>query len=265
MNSINITWINLTIASLVLLIPIGIFYYYKTGLVKPLLWSFFRMTLQLIIVGLYLKYIFELNSVWINLAWVVLMSFAAAFTIVKRSSLILKKFFIPLILGIIANLIINIGLIAYIVIGANDFFNARYIIPITGMFIGNSLNVSIISLRSLFQSLVKDEERYKYNLISGANKNEALFPFISDALKDAFSPSIASTATIGLIWLPGMMTGQILGGSDPMTSIKYQIMIMVGIFSGNIITVVVSILLSKKFVFNKYDLFDKGLYSNNEN
>jgi putative ABC transport system permease protein len=259
MNATDITWIDLGIGSLVMLIPLLIFYYYKTGLVKPMIIAFVRMTVQLTLVGLYLKYIFEYNAIWLNIFWVVLMTFVAAFTVVNRSDLTQRKFYIPVLVGIIFNVLINGSIIALIVIGTDEFFNARYIIPIMGMFIGNSLNGTIIGLRSFYKALSIDEEKYRYYLMCGAGKNEALFPFLSDALKDAFSPTIASTATIGLIWLPGMMTGQILGGTDPITSIKYQIMIIIGIFAGTVISVFTSLILSKRFVFDGYDLFDKNV------
>ncbi|MFH1050018.1 MAG: ABC transporter permease [bacterium] len=263
MGTSDISWINLGIGSIIMIVPVIIFYYYRTGLVKPMLIAFARMTVQLFLVGIYLKYIFEFNALWLNLLWVVVMAFVAAYTVVKRSNLIQKKFYIPVFSGIGANIIINGILVAYIVVGVDSFFNARYIIPIMGMFIGNSLNSAIIGLRSFYKSLSHDEERYRYYLMCGADKNEALFPFISDAMKDAFSPTIASTATIGLIWLPGMMTGQILGGSDPLTSIKYQIMIIIGIFAGSVISVFVSLTMSKRFVFNKFDLFDKTVLISN--
>lgn len=257
MHATDISWFNLALGSIILLIPIIIFYYYRTGLTKPTLIAFGRMSIQLFFVGIYLKYIFEYNAIWLNVLWVIVMAFVASYTVVKRSELKQIKFYVPVLTGIIANVSVNGLLVAFIIIGTESFFNARYIIPIMGMFIGNSLNSSIIGLRSFYKTLSNDEERYRYYLMCGADKNEALFPFLSDAMKDAFNPTIASTATIGLIWLPGMMTGQILGGSDPLTSIKYQIMIMIGIFAGSVISVFISLTLSKWFTFDKGDMFDK--------
>jgi len=263
MQTTDISWVNLAIGSIVIIIPIFIFLYYRTGLVKPMLIAFSRMALQLFLIGVYLKYIFDYNAAWLNVLWVVIMVFVAAYTVVKRSDLVQRKFYIPVFSGITANIIINGLLVAFIVIGTDSFFNARYIIPIMGMFIGNSLNSAIIGLRSFYQSLSKDEERYRYYLMCGAEKSEALLPYLSEAMKDAFNPTIASTATIGLIWLPGMMTGQILGGSDPLTSIKYQIMIIIGIFAGSVISVFAGLLISKSFVFNKFDLFDRTVLTAN--
>jgi putative ABC transport system permease protein len=260
LNGNDIGWLEMLLGTIIMVIPIAILYYYKTGLNKPLAIAFLRMIVQLTLVGLYLEYIFDLNSTLVNIGWTIIMIFAAAYTIVERVELKMKFFFIPIIIGILTGIIVNGSLFAFVLIGSDFFFDARYIIPIMGMLIGNSLNSAIIGVRSFFKKLSNDVERYRYYLMCGATRNEALFQFISEAMQDAFSPTIASTATIGLIWLPGMMTGQILGGSDPLTAIKFQIMIIITIFVGSVISLFISINLAKRFVFDEYDMFNKKVF-----
>ncbi len=243
---IDIPWINIGIASSLLILPILVLSYYKTGLLRTMAWSFFRMSLQLSLVGFYLEYIFELDSTIINIAWVALMIVAASFTIVKRSDLSAKKFYFPVLSGILTNVVINGIVFAFLVFEGKDFFAARYIIPIMGMVIGNTLNSSIVAIRSYFSSMKKEKQKYRYYLMLGASEAEALFKFSSDAMKNSFSPVLASVASMGLIWLPGMMTGQILGGSNPLTAIKYQFLIMIAIFTGSVLTVAVSIKIAQK-------------------
>ena len=79
-------------------------------------------------------------------------------------------------------------------------------------------------------------------------------------MKIAFNPTIATTAIMGLISLPGMMTGQILGGSDPGVAVKYQIMLMITIFSSSILNVVLTIFLSNRFAFDAYDNLRKDIF-----
>jgi putative ABC transport system permease protein len=257
----EITWVNLLLGSLLLLFPAFIFWRYKTELLKPMIISFLRMALQLTLVGLYLEFIFEWDSIWVNLLWVLIMIVAAGQTIIQRSEIKDKRFYIPISVGTLMNVLINGAVFAFIIIGKDDFFFSRVMIPIFGMVIGNSISGTIIAIRSFYNSLIKEEERYRYYLASGASKAEALFPFMSQAIKDAFSPTIASTATIGLIWLPGMMTGQILGGSDPITAIKYQIAIIVAIFAGTVIAVYTSIKLSKNFALDDFLLPKREIFA----
>jgi putative ABC transport system permease protein len=254
LEQINISLTGIIIAFLTLLIPVYYFSHYKTELTKPMLTAFFRMVGQLLLVGIYLKYIFEWNSILINLLWVFIMIFAATFLIIKRSEIRLKTFFIPVISTISISFLFNIILFVFFIIGKESFFDARYIIPIAGMLIGNSITSTIIGLRAFFNTLRNEEEKYKFYLMAGATRKEALFDFIRKALKEAFNPTIASTATIGLIWLPGMMTGQILGGSDPTTAIEYQMIIVITIFVASVINVMLGINISKRIIFNKRDM-----------
>jgi putative ABC transport system permease protein len=120
------------------------------------------------------------------------------------------------------------------------------------MILGNCLRADIIGLNHFYQSIHKNEKSYHQSLAYGAALTEAVNPFFRDALRSAIAPTIASMATIGLVSLPGMMTGVILAGADPFTAIKYQIAIMIAIFSGTAITVFLAIRLT---VANSFDAF----------
>ena len=261
--SVDIEWLGLILSFFLLAIPILIFWYYKTKLVKPTVTAFARMAIQLLLLGIYLKYIFLFDKWWINGLWVVIMIIAAGFTIVKRSELRMNLFLLPLIISGFANIMINGSVIAFVIIGGDSFISAQYIIPISGMLIGNSLGSSIVGLRTLYRTLAKDEERYRYAIMCGASQGEAIFPFVSESLKSALNPIVANTATIGLIWLPGMMTGQILAGTDPTAAIKYQIMIVLTIFIASVISLFLSIVLSQKFAFNDFAIFNNNIFANN--
>jgi putative ABC transport system permease protein len=254
MNQHDISWTSLILGSLIFLIPIWIFYIYKTGLIRSTMIAIVRMAIQLFLVGLYLEVIFELNSILLNLAWVVVMIIAAGFVITSRSELSKKHIMFPLLIAIVINVIVNGAVYAFLIVGTDAIFYARYLIPIMGMVVGNSVNSTIIGLRKYFHSIKENEQQYIYMLMCGASQVEASFQFIRSALQEAFNPVIASTATIGLIWLPGMMTGQILGGSDPVIAIKYQIIIVISIFVGSVVTVYSTLKISKSFAFDNRDI-----------
>ena len=139
------------------------------------------------------------------------------------------------------------------VVKLDNMFEARYFIPITGMLLGNTLKTIIIALSYYFKQLDTESDLYKWYLANGATRSEALSRFKREALKIAFNPVIAATAIVGLISLPGMMTGQILGGSAPNVAIKYQIMLMITVFSSSIISVIITLLISDRNVFDGMD------------
>lgn len=258
MEQINIGIIGLSAAFITLIIPVYYFWFYRTKLNKPMLSAFARMTAQLFLAGIYLKYIFDWNNAYINILWIFIMIFAAVFLIIKRSEISLHTFFLPILATLSVSFLFNAFLYIFFILGSESFFDARYIIPIAGMLIGNSITSTIIGLRAFFNGLKEDAEKYQFYLMTGATRKEALFDFIRKSLQEAFNPVIASTATIGLIWLPGMMTGQILGGSDPTTAIKYQIIIVVTIFVSSVINVILGINISKRIIFDKRDMLILG-------
>lgn len=258
MNQIEISWIDLFLGSLIILIPIYLFFYYRTGLVKDTIIAIGRMVLQLVLVGLYLEFIFNFNSLLINILWLFVMVLAASQILISRSGLSYKYFALPILFAVVSNVLINCSVFAFFIVGKDNIFDARYLIPIMGMVIGNTVTSSIIGIRTFFNLVTKDIEIYKYKLMLSGSKSKALFEFNKAAMQEAFNPVIASTATIGLIWLPGMMTGQILGGSDPITAIKYQILIVIGIFAGSVINVFLAINTAKFFVFDDLDMFLKN-------
>ncbi len=261
MGAQDISWWDLSLGYLLIIFPILVFKYYQTGLVKPTLIAIARMTVQLYLVGVYLEFIFELNNVWFNVLWVAIMIVIASFTTIKRAKLNRKIFLIPMML---AFLIVIFAVDAYflgVVVKLDYLFDARYFIPITGMLIGNSMSNNIVAFNVYFTQLDKNQNQYKFALANGATKNEALKSFIKDALIKSLSPTIATTSVVGLISLPGMMTGQILGGQNPAVAIKYQIMIMITVLVTSLMSVILSILLSNKFIFDEMDLPLKNLYS----
>ena len=103
----DISWIDLGVGYLLLIIPLLAFRYYQTGLVRTMLVAIARMTVQLLLVGAYLGVIFRWNNGWINVLWVAVMIVVAAFTVVKRSELNRKLFVVPVLIAIAASVLIN--------------------------------------------------------------------------------------------------------------------------------------------------------------
>jgi len=260
--TLDINYINLILGYLLVLIPVIIFYHYKTGLIKDSLIAIVRMTIQLFLVGLYLEVLFEYNAAWINALWWIIMIIIATFTIIRRAYLTRRYFVIPLALSLFISLALVDAYFLGVVIDLDYFFDARYFIPISGIILGNCLKTNILGLNTFYKRLCQEKIRYRYYLANGATRGEALNPFIREALNTAFNPLIATITVIGLISLPGLMTGQILGGSSPEVAIKYQIMLMISLFVSTLISVVLTIIIANRFVFDEYGNMKSGVMKN---
>lgn len=260
MEIIDLSWVQLGIGFLILAIPAYILWKYRTGLNKKLLIASVRMVLQLLFVGYYLEYLFEYDNPWINAAWIFVMVAVADFATVDRSDLSQQwKVLVPIFFATFLGIIVIDLFFLEVVIQLPKLLAAQYTIPITGMVLGNCLRSNVIGINAFYYSLDEHKERYQFYLSCGATRSEALQSFFSEALQKSANPTLASMATIGLVSLPGMMTGQILSGSSPIIAIKYQIMIMVAIFSGTVLSVYLGILFSNYFVFKDTDMLDESI------
>jgi putative ABC transport system permease protein len=123
-----------------------------------------------------------------------------------------------------------------------------------GMILGNCLSGNVVGLERFYSALRRNEAEYLTFLLLGATRDEAIAPYFRDAVRAALNPTIAGMATMGLVALPGMMTGQILGGSEPWLAVKYQIAIMLAIFASTTLAVYLNLKLSIRKAFNELDV-----------
>ncbi|MBT3387573.1 MAG: ABC transporter permease, partial [Desulfobacula sp.] len=128
------------------------------------------------------------------------------------------------------------------------------------MLLGNCLRSIIIGLNNFYSGIKKDEKVYIYSLSLFSSRIPALKPYFKESIIASITPTIASMATIGLVSLPGMMTGQILGGSIPIVAIKYQIAIMLCIFYTEYFSTILSVLFSLKIGFNDLDVLNQDIF-----
>ena len=250
MQTTDISNISMLLGLLLMALPIYFFGKYNTGMVKSTIIAVVRMVVQLLLVGLYLKYLFLWDNPLLNIAWVLIMVVAATETSLTRTKLKRSVMMIPLLVGFITASLLVGGYFLGIVLKLDNIFDAQYFIPILGILMGNMLGVNVIGLNTFYYNLMREKSCYYYLIGNGDTVDEATAPFVRQALTRAFSPAIANMAVMGLVALPGTMIGQILGGSSPDVAIKYQMMIIVITISASIISLMSTLYLSKRATFD---------------
>ena len=216
--------------------------------------SILRMSIQLALVGIYLKMLFDLNNPWLNGLWILIMLLVADLSILRRAGLKVRYFALATFTAIASSILFSTSYLVILVIQPAHYYDARYIVPLAGMILGNCLQGNVIALERFYSALRKNENEYTTYLMLGATRWEAVRPYFRDAVKAAINPTIASMATMGLVSLPGMMTGQILGGSEPWLAVKYQIAIMICIFTSTTIASIINLKLSLTIAFDAFDV-----------
>ena len=242
---------SLFFAGILLLMPLAVSFYFRLGLIREMVFAFLRMLVQLVLIGFFMQYLFYKNNMVLNLLWFALMIIIAVFSVVKRAFVDLRKMFLPSLLSFSISVGVIVLFINFFVLRLDYVFDARYLIVLGGLLLGNSMRGNIVAINSFYDGLRRDCKRYLYLLACGATVSEATLPLLRKSIKLALQPTLAAMATMGIVSLPGMMTGVILGGAGPMVAIKYQIMIMIGILSATVFSVVLTIVLSRKNYFDK--------------
>lgn len=260
MGVIDIGTGTLLLCYLLLIFPFCIILWYRIPIFSDTVVAILRMTVQLLFVGLYLQVVFKINSTLLTALWLTVMIGVADVSIVRGCRLRFRKFVFPLFISLMTGAAIPLLFFTGIILHRQNLLDAQYAIPIGGMILGNCLRGDIIGIREFYNSIRNGEKRYLLTLAQGATLSEATRPYIRDACQAALMPTVATMATIGLVSLPGMMTGVILGGADPMVAIKYQIAIMIAIFSGTTITVTLAIWLTIKSSFDGYGVLDREIF-----
>lgn len=219
-----------------------------------------RMTIQLSLVGIYLKVLFDLNNPWLNGLWILIMLMVADFTILRRAGIKARYFALATFTAIGSSIFFATTYLVVLVIQPEHVYDARYVVPLAGMILGNCLQGNVIALERFYSALRKNENEYTTYLMLGATRWEAVRPYFREAVKAAINPTIAGMATMGLVSLPGMMTGQILGGSEPWLAVKYQIAIMICIFTSSTIASIINLKLSLNIAFNEFDVLKDEIF-----
>lgn len=252
MATTDISYINMVVGLLLLALPMYVFHRFGVRNIKSAAIAVVRMVVQLLLIGLYLKYLFEWNNPWINLLWLLLMTLVASFTTAHRAHLRLRFIAMPLIVGLfLSSLVVGLYFL-FLVLRLAQPFDAHYFIPVMGILLGNMLGVNVLALDTFYDGLQRERRLYYYLLGNGASHVEAVSPFVRRAIEKSFAPFIANMAVLGIVSLPDTMLGLVLGGTAPGIAIKYQMMIVIVTFSASMLSLVLTLYLADRRSFDVY-------------
>ena len=238
------------IVYLLLLIVLAIMKKSRISQTKLLIVASIRMTVQLVLAGLVLTYILKNPHPVFTLLYLAAMVAFAILRVLSRNKTINSRFKLAIALSLAgAGLSIVIFFVGVIV--GMDIFNPQYTIPISGMIMGNAMTGVSLGMKTFTETLKTQRSQIETLLNIGAAPKKILVPFVNSALETALLPTLNSMLGMGIISLPGMMTGQILSGTLPMTAILYQIAIMVAICTVVCLSVFCSLYFGYRTLYNK--------------
>jgi len=223
----------------------------KLGLERDLLVGTIRTFAQLGILGYVLKFIFDLDNAWLVLLLFSFMVFWAAHAIRGRVKEQSVSIFVPTFISMVSSYTLVTIVVTSVIVQVKPWYTPQYFIPLGGMIISNSMNAISISLDRLFSDLRKQRDEVELALCLGATYQEATGTILRETIRAGMIPSINSMMTVGLASIPGMMTGQILAGSDPVIAIKYQIIVMLMLVASTAIGSIIVVSVIRRRCFTK--------------
>jgi putative ABC transport system permease protein len=200
----------------------------RLGFHRQMLWAATRMVVQLLLVGLVLRVVFRAASPAATLAIVALMILAAAREVAVRPNRQLARggsYGIgALVVGLSSVATVLLALMT--AIRPEPWYDPRYAIPLMGIVLGSVLNSASLGLDSFFEGAIASRPAIEAQLALGASFRAAIAPLTRSSIRRGMIPIINQMSAAGLITLPGIMTGQLLAGMDPVEAVKYQILLL---------------------------------------
>ncbi|QDT47039.1 ABC transporter permease [Symmachiella dynata] len=228
----------------------------RLGLERMLFLGALRTIVQLVLVGFVLKWVFAVQQWYIVVAVMLVMTAIAAIAAVRRTGLVYPGVYLDSMLSICASCwIVSAFALLTVMRQVTPWYDPQYAIPLLGMILGNTLNGIALGLNQLGEELSSRRDRVETLLSLGATRWEAGREPVRQAIRTGMIPIINSMMVVGIVSLPGMMTGQLIAGVDPGQAVKYQIVIMFLIASGTAMGTVGVVLLGFRRLFNSRHQF----------
>ena len=222
---LNLFWVMIPVAIVIVI------YMRWTQDKTTLFYALFRMLIQLMLIGYVLTYIFDADSPYLVVLILCVMLIAASIIALRPVQKRRKSLYLHAFIAIFFGGVFTLLMVVFGVLDLHPWYEPRFLIPIAGMIFANSMNAVSISA-----------ERFESE-ISGKN---SYIDARATSYKAALIPIVNALFAVGLVSLPGMMTGQILSGVDPLVAVRYQIMVMLMILGSAGISVAIYLLLLKK-------------------
>ena len=260
---LNLGLSDICLVAAVFLLAVGLQYLLGLQLTRDFLVAGLRMFGQLFVVGWVLLWVFQAKSVWVSVGVALAMVGVASYTAWSRVRRTQASPFRPSPFPFLVALASGVGLASALGIGAILrpvlWFDPQYLIPLVGMVTGNTMNVSTLAAERFIGVVAQDAHLVESLLALGVSAEKALESYKRQALRVSLMPTLNTMMVVGVVSLPGMMTGQILAGASPSQAVRYQMLIHSLILVSALIVSFLSIgSIGKRLIVNEERLAWRG-------
>lgn len=252
---IDLTAGQIAVAAALIAINAAISLALKLGMERRLIVASVRTVAQLALIGFVLDWVFAVRTWPVVLGLAAIMASVAGVAAVRRAGRRYDGIWLDSLVSMWASSWLIAGVAVAGVVRIDPWWEPQYAIPLLGMILGNTLNGISLGLDRLSEELVARRDNVEALLTLGADRWEAARDSVRTAVRTGMIPIINSMMVVGIVSIPGMMTGQLLAGVEPLSAVEYQIVIMFLIASGTALGTVGVVLLGYRRLFNSRHQF----------
>ncbi|MBD3285279.1 iron export ABC transporter permease subunit FetB [candidate division WOR-3 bacterium] len=227
---------------------------------KEILVATIRTILQLLLAGFVLAFVFRWNIWYVTLILLVVMIVIASFESIRRQKHKSAGLFFIVGFGLLASAAFSLVIVIAFVLNIKPWYEPQYLISMGGLVIGNSMTAAALVLNRMWGDMKLRQKEVESLLALGASPYQAAGASIRESVKMALIPTINAMMVVGIVKLPGIMTGQIMAGQPPASAIRYQIVVMFLILGAATITAAITALFGYKFYFTPAQQLKKNMF-----
>ena len=238
-NLISLDTLDLVLCLGLIAIAIALSLWQKLELERQLAYSAVRSLMQLIAVGYILDIVFAIDNWWAVVAISGVMLTIASIVTRNRIDQKLKGLLSTVAVSLIVSSLFTLAYVILLIVRPDTWYEPQYLIPLAGMLFGNAMNSASLAGDRLLNAINQNRLEIETHLCLGATPTQAIATYKKEAIRTGLIPILNNMVVVGLVSLPGMFTGQVLGGSNPLDAASYQILILFAIVLTNIISTLI--------------------------
>lgn len=216
-----------------------------------LVWAAARSLVQLLVMGLVIKWVIAQGSWWIVILLIALMVCAAVQICLSRAKGIPRGLGPEVILTLLLTVLLVVSVVAEGIIRPHPWYSAQVMIPVAGMMLGNTVSAAAVAMTRFFESMRSRRDEVDTLLALGATPWEASRPSILSSIRLGMLPTIATLASSGIVMIPGMMAGQVIAGVDPTNAAIYQFVVLAALSSLTLVADALILVMAYRRCFTK--------------
>jgi len=260
-SAVEISIPSLALSLIFIVVSLVITFGMRLGMWKEILVATLRTILQLILAGVVLVFIFRWNIWYVTVVLLVVMIVIASFESIRKQKHKTAGLFFIVAFALLLTAAFSLVITLALVVKVRPWYEPQYLVSLGGLVIGNSMSAAALVLNRMWGDLKLRQKEVESYLALGASPYLAAHNSIKEAVKMALIPTINSMMVVGIVKLPGIMTGQIMAGQPPASAIRYQIVVMFLILGAATITAAVTALFGYRMYFTPAQQLKREMFT----